>query len=88
MLVKLGIIPLFFATFALFCSTSESPLNGCGVDMEERIEQKAAKGVRTALTDFDTLLRGSSRGTDGEFIKAVISVRHQPLEATRRVSGG
>ena len=46
MLVKSGIIPLFFATLAAFCSTSESPLNGCGVEMEERIEQKVAKAAK------------------------------------------
>ena len=43
MLAKPVIIPLCFATLAAFCSTSASPLNGCGWGMEERIEQKAAK---------------------------------------------
>ena len=43
MLVMPGKIPLFFATFPAFCSTSDNPLNGCGVEMEKRIEQKTAK---------------------------------------------
>ena len=46
MLAKPVIIPLCLATLAAFCSTSASPLNGCGVGMEERIEQKAAKRAK------------------------------------------
>ena len=44
MLVRPEIIPLFllFALFPSFCSTSESPAHGCGVEMEKRMEQKAA----------------------------------------------
>ena len=38
------LLPFFFAAFPSFCSTSEIPLHGCGVEMEKRIEQKAAKG--------------------------------------------
>ena len=47
MLLRPVIIFLIFAIFPAFCSISESPLRGCGVEMEKRIEQKAAKGGRS-----------------------------------------
>ena len=50
MLVKSGIIPLSFATLPVFCSASESPLNGCGVEIEERTEQKKAKAAKEVGT--------------------------------------
>ena len=60
MLVKPGIIRLFFATFAAFCSTSASPRNGCGVEMEARIEQKTAK--KEGVTGFQYVIEFASGG--------------------------
>ena len=63
MLVRPVIIPFFFATYPAFCSISESPLRGCGVEMKKRIEQKTAKAAKgEGVTEIQCVVEFASDG--------------------------